>query len=106
MNNVTIANGIYRHYKNHNLYEVIGIVYNADNNLDSPTTYVLYKSLYKDKDFGKNCLWIRPLEQFLEEIDCNGKKVCRFVLKKKNNPFFIYLKNILKQLLRSTFGGM
>ena len=72
-----IKKGKYRHYKNGELYEVIGIAYNADNNVagDQLTKpYVLYKPLYNDST------WVRPLEQFTEEIEHEGKKTRRFNL--------------------------
>jgi len=70
-----IKKGIYRHYKNGQTYEVIGIAYNADNDvagdpLDFP--YVLYKPSYNDST------WVRPLAQFTELLEYEGKMVRRF----------------------------
>lgn len=72
-----IQKGIYKHYKNGKTYQVIGIAYNADNNvagdpLDFP--YVLYKPTYNDST------WVRPLAQFIELLEYEGKKVRRFEL--------------------------
>lgn len=72
-----IEKGIYRHYKNGKDYEVLGIAYNADNNVDGdPLTkpYVLYRPVYNDS------VWVRPYEQFNEELEHEGKKVKRFRL--------------------------
>ena len=51
--------GIYRHFKG-NHYIVLDICKNSEDLED----YVLYKGLY-----GKNDLWIRPLDLFLSEVD-------------------------------------
>ena len=70
-----IETGKYKHYKNGQFYEVIGIAYNADNNVPGDPLakpYVLYRPLYNDS------VWVRPLEQFTEELEHEGKTVSRF----------------------------
>jgi hypothetical protein len=68
-----IKSGKYQHFKG-NFYEVIGIA------LDSETLkeYVVYKALYNSKEFGLDTLWIRERENFLGEVEVDGKKVPRF----------------------------
>lgn len=55
---------IYKHFKG-NLYLVLGIAKNSENEED----YVIYKALYED-----NLVWIRPLANFLEEVNKNNQK--------------------------------
>lgn len=65
--------GIYRHYKG-NFYLVLGIGRNSE----TLEEYVIYMALYDSKEFGKNAIWARPKEMFLEFIDFEGKHVPRF----------------------------
>ncbi len=65
-----IKPGIYRHYKGHN-YRVIGVAKHSENLED----LVVYKALY-DNELSK--FWVRPLDNFLAEIEINGKKISRF----------------------------
>ena len=58
------AGKIYKHFKG-NLYLVLGIAKNSENEED----YVIYKALYED-----NLVWIRPLANFLEEVNKNNQK--------------------------------
>ncbi len=65
--------GKYQHYKGH-LYEVIGIARHSE----TLKELVLYKALYKSKDFSRGTLWVRSLKMFLEKVEVNGKKIPRF----------------------------
>ena len=56
---------IYRHYKNHQLYQVIAVGKNSETLED----IVIYKALYKGKNFPKNQVWCRPLSIWQEKID-------------------------------------
>ncbi len=70
-----IEKGMYRHYRNGQLYEVLGIAYNADNDVISePLTkpYVLYRPTYDDST------WVPPLAQFNDELEHEGRTVRRF----------------------------
>lgn len=65
----------YRHYKNKDhLYEIVGIAIHSENQEE----LVIYKALYESEEFGKNALWARPKEMFLENVVVNGVEVPRF----------------------------
>lgn len=69
-----ISLGLYKHYKG-KLYLVIGVGKHSKSLQD----LVIYQALYDDKKFGKNCLWVRPLDNFLENIIIDGQSVPRFL---------------------------
>ena len=69
----TLKLGKYEHFKGKR-YEVIGLVRHSE----TLEELVLYKALYDSEDFGKNTLWVRPLEMFLESVYIEGKEVSRF----------------------------
>ena len=60
--------GRYKHYKGRE-YEVIGIATHSE----TRETLVVYKELY-----GKNNLWVRPVEMFNDRVLAGGKFVARF----------------------------
>lgn len=62
----------YRHYKN-NLYKVITLGLLEENN----KVCVIYQAQY-----GEHLTFIRPLANWLETVNYNGKKVSRFALVK------------------------
>lgn len=65
----------YRHYKNKNhIYEIIGVARNSE----TLEEMVVYKALYESEEFGKDCLWVRPKELFLENVVIDGKEIKRF----------------------------
>lgn len=68
--------GKYRHYKGKD-YEVIGTARHSE----TLEEMVVYKHLFED-EFGKNSLWVRPKEMFLENVLVDGKEVPRFKLTK------------------------
>lgn len=63
-----IKTGKYQHWKG-KMYEVIGIAKHSE----TLKEFVVYRALY-----GKNELWIRPKEMFLEKVIVNGKEIPRF----------------------------
>ena len=65
-----IQPGIYKHYKNKK-YRVIGIAKHSETLED----LVIYEALY-DNEVSK--LWARPISEFTDEVEYNGKKVKRF----------------------------
>jgi hypothetical protein len=64
---------IYKHYKGNN-YEVIGLARHSE----TLEELVVYKALYESKEFGKDSLWVRSREMFLENIFIDGKEIERF----------------------------
>lgn len=65
--------GKYKHFKGKD-YDVIGIAKDCENLND----IVIYKSLYDSPEFKKGTLWTRPLKNFIETIDRDGKTFKRF----------------------------
>ena len=66
--------GKYQHFKNENLYEVLGTALHSE----TQEEMVIYKALYYCEQFDSNQLWVRPKRMFLELVVCNGKQVPRF----------------------------
>ncbi len=64
----------YRHYKGGE-YTVITIGKLESNPQEE---YVVYQSEYDSPDFGMHTVWIRPLSNFEEIIEIEGKRVQRF----------------------------
>lgn len=77
---------IYRHYSDpEKTYEILHIARNATNGALCKEV-IVYKALYKDKEFGKNAIWVRDIKEFQEVLLYNGKMTNRFepiVLKTK-----------------------
>ncbi len=65
--------GVYKHFKG-KLYEVIGIARHSE----TLEEFVVYRALYYDERFGKDALWVRPKEMFLEHVIVDGKELPRF----------------------------
>ncbi len=68
----TLKKGRYRHYKGKH-YKVIGLARHSE----TMEELVVYQALYRT-EFGKDGLWVRPKEMFLENVSLNGKSVPRF----------------------------
>jgi hypothetical protein len=68
-----IKPGIYQHYKG-NFYLVLGVAHHSEN----LSKMVVYMGLYDSPEFGKNPIWVRPYELFIDEVKWQGKKVQRF----------------------------
>ena len=65
--------GIYQHYKGSE-YEVIAIGrYEA-----TLEPAVVYRALYESPDFGKDAVWIRPINEFQDSVEVDGVAVPRF----------------------------
>lgn len=60
--------GKYRHYKGKD-YQVLGVAKHSETGEE----LVVYKKLYDDYS-----MYVRPLSNFIEEVEINGKKVPRF----------------------------
>jgi hypothetical protein len=70
---MSIREGIYEHYKG-NLYRTIGTVRHSETREE----LVLYRALYNSPEFGRNALWVRPQQMFLENVVIDGVSVPRF----------------------------
>lgn len=68
--------GKYRHYKSGDLYEVLGTALHTE----TLEELVIYKALYNSEKFGDNCIWARPKEMFLGDVEHNGLVIPRFKL--------------------------
>lgn len=68
-----IKKGNYRHYKG-NVYELVSVARNSE----TLEEMVVYKALYKSKEFGENAWWVRSKKMFFEEVIFQGKKQKRF----------------------------
>lgn len=68
-----IKPGKYQHYKG-NFYEVIG----EGRHSETLEEMVVYRALYEDSQFGKNQIWVRPKNMFLEQVEYEGKLVPHF----------------------------
>lgn len=63
-----------RHYRNKQLYTVLGDGIEITGN-----KYVCYQALYDDEKLGKNRIWVRPYNEFHDEVETEDhKKVKRF----------------------------
>lgn len=56
-----IKTGVYRHFRNQQLYRVIGTAIHSETYEDM----VVYQALYDCKEFGEHQIWVRPLDLFL-----------------------------------------
>lgn len=63
--------GVYKHFKTHNYYRVIGVALHSE----TLEEMVIYECLYEN-DMSK--LWVRPKKMFLENVLINGKSIPRF----------------------------
>lgn len=68
-----IQTGTYRHYKS-KLYEVLWLTVHSE----TWEELVLYKALYKCKEFPKNQLWVRPKDMFFETVVTDWVEKPRF----------------------------
>lgn len=67
-----IAGELYKHYKNKQVYRIIGVAKHTET-LEDMVIYAPYS--YKNE---KSDLWARPLSMFLETVELDGNKVPRF----------------------------
>ena len=72
------VDSIYEHYKGKR-YKILAIARDSE---DADRELVVYQGLYDSKEFGNNPVWARELNDFMAEIEYNGKKIKRFKLVK------------------------
>ncbi|MCF7866639.1 DUF1653 domain-containing protein [Candidatus Woesearchaeota archaeon] len=65
--------GKYKHFKG----ELVEVLYVAHHS-ETLEEFVVYKTLYDNRTFGKGSIWIRPKKMFLENIQRDGKIMKRF----------------------------
>lgn len=65
--------GTYRHYKG-GMYRVIGIAHHSE----TKEKLVVYQSLSDSVEYGRDALWVRPLDMFLEKVSVGDNQVARF----------------------------
>lgn len=75
-----IKPGIYQHYKGKQ-YRVLGTGFHSE----SLEKLVFYQAMYESDDFGKDVMWARPIQMFLEEVMVDGKLVPRFTFLSNEN---------------------
>lgn len=70
-----LIRGTYLHRKSQRLYRVICLAISPSTSL----IYVLYKAMYHSAKFGKECYWVRELDNFVEPIsNLHGSNRPRF----------------------------
>ena len=74
MNEKIVIDGQYQHYRNKQIYKVIGFCRHSETYEDM----VIYQALYKCEKFGVDQVWVRPKAMFLEEVVHEGKTLPRF----------------------------
>lgn len=67
---ITHMDRYFRHYKNGQLYKLLHI---ARIEAEPDKKAVVYQAMYGDRD-----IWIRPYENFFENVVVNGEEVPRF----------------------------
>jgi hypothetical protein len=65
---MNLKKGIYRHFKG-NFYEVLEVARHSE----TEEWFVVYRALY-----GEKGIWIRPLDNFCQTLERDGKKLPRF----------------------------
>jgi hypothetical protein len=63
-----LKKGIYRHFKG-NFYEVLEVARHSE----TEEWFVVYRALY-----GEKGVWIRPLDNFCQTLERDGKNLPRF----------------------------
>ena len=76
----TVRTGVHAHFTGH-LYEVTGTGHlvlgqGADEQVGSEV--VVYHALFRSAAYGDRHTWVRPVDNFLEEVEVDGRRVPRF----------------------------
>ena len=64
----------YRHYKNQKTYLVLHTALHTE----TMEQMVVYQGEYEDPELGKDPIFVRPLNMFIEDVGVEGKKIPRF----------------------------
>ena len=70
---MNVKPGKYRHFKG-NEYQVLAVGRHSE----TLEKLIIYKALYESEEFGKDVIWIRPIEMFEDKKIVDGKVVNRF----------------------------
>jgi len=65
---------LFQHFKG-NQYKIVALARYSEN---PEQIFVVYQALYESPIYGKDCVWVRPLNSFLETIVRDGKEIKRF----------------------------
>jgi hypothetical protein len=68
------AGEVHKHYKG-DLYKIIGLALNSDNNAPEEQWLVVYEPMY---EHAAAPLFARPLSHWYETVEWEGKSVARF----------------------------
>lgn len=69
-----IKTGLYKHSKSGKMYKVLGTGHHSE----TLEELVVYQAEYDSPEFGKNAIWVRPIEMFIEKVNVNGEDKPRF----------------------------
>ncbi|WP_411080418.1 DUF1653 domain-containing protein [Streptomyces sp. cmx-18-6] len=80
MSDSTIKLGVYEHFSGH-LYEVTGFGHHVlGDGMDEQVGQdaVVYHALFHSPAYGDRHTWVRPVDNFVEDVDVEGRRVPRF----------------------------
>lgn len=80
-NSDELVQGVYKHYKNKQLYQVYGCVLHSE----TREKMVLYSALHYNKRNPENFAFVRPHVMFIENVEHNGQVVPRFEFIRKSD---------------------
>lgn len=69
----------YRHYKGEEY-----IILHLGRDSDTLDDVVVYQGQYSSDQFGENPIWVRPLSEFVEEVEVRGVLIKRFECVEEN----------------------
>lgn len=69
----------YRHYKGEEY-----VILHLGRDSDTLDDVVVYQGQYSSDQFGENPIWVRPLSEFVEEVEVRGVLIKRFECVEEN----------------------
>lgn len=69
----------YRHYKGEEY-----VILHLGRDSDTLDDVVVYQGQYSSDQFGENPIWVRPLSEFVEEVEVKGVLIKRFECVEEN----------------------